>query len=308
MKQSGFQRTQGTLFTFLLVVICSVGCSGLLNTKRERKYSTINPTPESKAEHAKELNQQGSEALLAGDLKKAEKYFSDALAEDTNYAAAHNNLGQVYLKQHRLYLAAWEFEFAANLLIDRIEPRINLGLVYETAQQFDDALRHYEIAFDMAPTNPAVLSNLTRVLVKLDSDRERIGWLLRQITLYDERPEWTCWAMNLLATRYRIEPAFGTVGASASAASQEFDDDFGKGGEMKFPPGFSEELPVPNGESSPHPQDTSSSGPTRFGVPFLIESSPLEFESIPLDKTVQNPLLNSSGFPVVPRDAFRSEQ
>ena len=41
------------------------------------------------------------------DLAKAQEYLQKALVADVTYGPAHNTLGMLYLKQRRLYLAAW---------------------------------------------------------------------------------------------------------------------------------------------------------------------------------------------------------
>ncbi len=160
--------------------------------------------PSEKAERAKELNRQGLEALRNRDWSEAEDLFSAALAIDVNYGPAHNNLGQIYLQRHQLYLAAWEFEFAANLMPARNESHVNLGLVYETAGQLENALDHYQIAHQIQPTDPQALGNLARVSVKLDRDPARVHWLLNELIMHDNRRHWVHWAKDLLATRYRM--------------------------------------------------------------------------------------------------------
>ncbi len=80
------------------------------------------------------------------DLAKAQKLLEQALAADVRFGPAHHSLGVLYFWQHKLYLAAWEFEYAARLMPDRFEPLNDLGLVYESARKFDQAKMYYALA------------------------------------------------------------------------------------------------------------------------------------------------------------------
>lgn len=169
----------------------------------EGGYETIGNVPVAQAEQAKKLNSDALKAARKGDWEKAEQLLKEALESEVNYAPAHNNLGQIYLRRHQLYLAAWEFEFAINLMPDRVEPYINLGLVYETAGQLDKAAEAYESALERAPDSRDALSCCARVAVKQDHDPGRATWLLEQVVMHDDRADWLGWAKELLATRYR---------------------------------------------------------------------------------------------------------
>ena len=115
------------------------------------------------------------------------------------YGPAHNNLGSVYLRQGKLYLAAWEFEYAAKLMPERPEPNYNLGMVYEQAEQLDQAIDYYSKACQMAPRNPQFIGNLARALLKKSDIAPEAPALLSDLILYDTRPEWVCWAKERLA-------------------------------------------------------------------------------------------------------------
>lgn len=188
-----------------ICMVSAVGC-GLLReptTTDVVSYSTRPSEGLEINERAKALNEKGSVAFRNGQLAKAEAFFRDSLAEDVGFGPAHNNLGQIYLARHQLYLAAWEFEYAANLMPELPHPLIGQGLAYETAEQLDRAERHYRDAHERFPTHPLVLSSLTRVLIKQDSDPHEIGLLLDQLILHDSRQEWIEWAKELRMTRYR---------------------------------------------------------------------------------------------------------
>ena len=80
------------------------------------------------------------------DFAHAEKYLRKAPAADVRFGPAHHSLGVLYFWQKKLYLAAWEFEYAARLMPDRYEPLNNLGLVYESVGKFAQAKSYYLLA------------------------------------------------------------------------------------------------------------------------------------------------------------------
>ncbi|MEZ6137063.1 MAG: hypothetical protein R3C53_19385 [Pirellulaceae bacterium] len=218
----------------LLLITCA-GCSPFRKSAR-RTYETLPNKPQQKAESAKKLNAQGLEKLQLREFDAAEKLFGEALAIDVNYGPAHNNLGQVYLKRHQLYLAAWEFEFAANLMPDKNQAFLNLGLVYETAGEMEKARGFYEAAFELDQTDADAIGNLARINVKLDAEPARVHWLLQQVVLHDDRPVWLKWAKDLLATRYRLDTQSSVVPVEPTQSEPRSG--------YALPP-MLEELPVP---------------------------------------------------------------
>ncbi len=198
-------RCLGQAAALWLVLVSNCVSLGCAKWSREvpRKYTTVAPDPNADAEKAKKLNGEGLKKLKAGELDDAESLFREALAADVNYGPAHNNLGQIYLSRHQLYLAAWEFEFAANLMPERPECRVNLGLVYETADRLKLARDYYESALEISPNDSVALGNLARVSVKMDEEPGRVHYLLSELVMRDNRPKWLNWAKELMATRYR---------------------------------------------------------------------------------------------------------
>ena len=132
----GLERPMIAVGALVVATCCSLGCAKW-SREAPRKYTTVAPQANADAEKAKKLNGEGLKKMKAGELDEAESLFRDALAADVNYGPAHNNLGQIYLSRHQLYLAAWEFEFAASLMYDRAGSLVELGLVYETANRLE---------------------------------------------------------------------------------------------------------------------------------------------------------------------------
>lgn len=203
----------GTSFQSIrLVCVCTLfftGVSSGCHRLFDRGLSTAVPYSTRPAAdgafdaQAKDLNSKGLRSFEAGDLPKAEKYLREALEADVNFGPAHNNLGQIYLARHQLYLAAWEFEYAANLMPELAEPLINQGLAYETGERIDRAAEIYQIAYAKFPHHPHAISSLVRARIKQDASPDEIAFLLDELIMHDGRQEWVEWAKELRATRYR---------------------------------------------------------------------------------------------------------
>jgi tetratricopeptide (TPR) repeat protein len=134
------------------------------------------------------------------DLADIEKRLRDTLAADVRFGPAHHSLGIVYTWQKKLYLAAWEFDYAARLMPDRFEPLNNLGLVYESVGKYDQAKSYYLQACEKSPNNPDVIGNLARASFRSGQSVNEMRPLLEDVLAMDPRPEWRHWATELLGT------------------------------------------------------------------------------------------------------------
>lgn len=185
------------------VVTALCGCARW-STKPSASYVTV----EADSRHDTELARKDynaarkcMEKYLKGkdcDFEKAEKLLQEALANDVRFGPAHHSLGVLYLWQKKLYLAAWEFEYAARLMPDRFEPLNNLGLVYESVGKYEQAMGFYLLAREKAPNNPEVIANLARASFRNGETVEQMRTVLEDILATDSRTEWRCWAAEKL--------------------------------------------------------------------------------------------------------------
>lgn len=205
------------------------GCRALRKNTTAIPYDTLLPNDSVAGKRAKALNLQGLRAFHKNQLPKAEQLFRETLRVDPGFGPAHNNLGQIYLSQHQLYLAAWEFEYASNLMPELVEPTINQGLAYETGERLERAAQLYQQAYHQDPHHPVAIASLVRTKIKLDDDPSEIGFLLSELVMHDGRQEWVEWAKRLLATRYPnhagscIEPS-ETLPTESSTNAVPLDD------------------------------------------------------------------------------------
>ena len=203
----------------LVLSCCGTGCA-LWNGDHGADYRTIAGDPNHDTESARKKNECALAYMEAENWPKAEKALNEALIADVTYGPAHNNLGKVYYAQTKLYLAAWEFEYAMKLMPDRPEPHNNLGLVYEAASKLDQAIEFYEIAAGMAPECAEYTANLARAKLRRGDSGVQMKELLTSLQLYETRPEWREWVdrqLNLGTFR----PASQATGWQPSSRGDE---------------------------------------------------------------------------------------
>ncbi len=183
--------------------LATSGCSAFHETQKTH-YETVqadaqHDTQTAEAEHAKAIEFLSGSKCGGCDFVKAEEHLQKALVADVTYGPAHNTLGMLYLRQRRLYLAAWEFEYANKLMSERFEPLYNLALVYESADKLDRAIEYASMAFSLAPRNPDVLETLIRTRLRNGDPIDEVRPLMKEVLFYETRPAWVCWAKEQLS-------------------------------------------------------------------------------------------------------------
>ena len=162
-------------------------------------YEPLPKDPGRDTDLARRHNARAAQLLGQGQLDQAEKELHAALAADLFFGPAHNNLGTVYYRQEKFYLAAWEFQYASQLMTAKAQPRNNLGMVFEAVGKLDDAAKWYEAALAIEPESLDTTANLARVYTRQNRTDDRTRDLLHQIVLKDPRPTWIQWARQRLA-------------------------------------------------------------------------------------------------------------
>lgn len=193
-----------------LATLC--GCQGMQGESpqpppptRAQAYQTLPPDAHGNTQPAQERNGKAVELIGRGDLTGAEKELKEALSQDLFFGPAHNNLGLVYFRQNKYYLAAWEFQYAAKLMPNKSEPANNLGMVYEAVGKPDDATKYYETALKLEPESAEAIGNLARLYVGENRCDTRTRELLSEIVFRDLRPDWVAWARERLALMRKAE-------------------------------------------------------------------------------------------------------
>src|SRR4051812_2802818 len=197
-------RSSSFLLLFALAAAGLLGCSQHPKTDPSA-YETIGKDPRRDAEFARQENARAVALMDAGEYDKAEAALKSALAADVMCGPAHNNLGKIYYRQKKLYVAAWEFQYAMKLMPNQAEPPNNLGLVFEAAGKLDDATESYGKAIALEPENVAAMGNLARARVRRGDRDETVRGLLQKLIERDDRADWLAWERLTLA-RLKARP------------------------------------------------------------------------------------------------------
>lgn len=190
-----------------------VGCAPHKPGATTREYRTVAGDPERDAEVARRENDRCVGFLKEKKWGAAEAAGKAALAADLMFGPAHNNLGKAYFGEGKLYLAAWEFQYAAKLMPGLGEPKNNLGLVCEAAGKLEEAQGWYVQGLE-AGENPEILGNLARVRVKRGERGADVRELLEKVAMRDERAEWREWARGQLVMMKNPEKESTSGGAA----------------------------------------------------------------------------------------------
>lgn len=180
------------------LLVLSAGCRSAAR-EATPEYQTVADGPGRDAATAEQHHARALRLIDRGDWDEAEAALKAALAADVMYGPAHNNLGKVYYHQNKLYLAAWEFQYAAKLMPNQPEPKNNLGLVFESAGKLDEAVTSYDEAMRIEPDNPQFIGNLARARMRRGDRDATVRQLLSELVLRETRPDWAAWARTRLA-------------------------------------------------------------------------------------------------------------
>jgi TPR repeat len=117
---------------------------------------------------AKNLNQKGEAAYHAGDLPQAIDFYRQAIELNNGFGQAYSNLGLAYQKAGNTAESIWANRKAIALASGnsaatvRASSYYNIARIYEAANQFPDALRHYQLA-KQQKANPVYDKAIERV-------------------------------------------------------------------------------------------------------------------------------------------------
>jgi Tfp pilus assembly protein PilF len=180
-------------------VFLLAGCGSTTSRSASKPYETIAPAPNRNADLARQENARAVALMDKGDHAAAEGALKAALAADLMCGPAHNNLGKVYFRQGKLYLAAWEFQYAMKLMPNQPEPPNNLGLVFEAAGKLDEAADSYGKAVALEPENIHAMGNLARARFRRGDRDAELRALLGKLVLRETRPDWLAWEQSVLS-------------------------------------------------------------------------------------------------------------
>jgi hypothetical protein len=107
---------------------------------------------------AQRLNKLGEQAYHARKYEEAIDYYREAIDLDAAFGQAYSNLGLAYQRVDRVAEAIWAnreaiaFASGPTANVVRASSHYNIARIYEAAGQFEDALRHFELAEQEKPS------------------------------------------------------------------------------------------------------------------------------------------------------------
>src|ERR1700722_3903999 len=120
-------RSRDSTFPFGLPLMAILSCLGVFGCgdtqTTQSPYQTVAKDPRRDTDLARKLTAQAIDSIDQSKWPDAEALLKKALDADVTFGPAHNNLGTVYMYQNNLYLAAWEFQYAAKLMPYQPEPK-----------------------------------------------------------------------------------------------------------------------------------------------------------------------------------------
>ncbi len=135
------------------------------------------------------LNDEGAEALGAGDVEVAEARLALALEYNPRFTEAWVNLGLVKLRQHDYAGARKDFEKAVSLNPDLPAPMHALGILEEVVGEPRKAEARYADALAIDPGFGASRANLGRLLFARGAYEEAREQFLRLVQVAPEQVE-----------------------------------------------------------------------------------------------------------------------
>jgi tetratricopeptide (TPR) repeat protein len=102
---------------------------------------------------ARQVFEQGQQALNGGDLSTAEKAFRQVLASDPKNVGAHGNLAVVYMRRREWRPALAELQVAERLAPGMTGIRLNIGLAYYRQSDFQHAIAPLESVLRDEPSS-----------------------------------------------------------------------------------------------------------------------------------------------------------
>lgn len=119
--------------------------------------------------------------IEAGEYSEAQIKLEQVVAGGNASPSIYNELGVCAMLTNDHSLSKWSFEKAIELEPEAVEPRFNLGMLYEQVGKLDLAMSLYQEAYQLSDADILVLGNLTKAQFKLGVRDEIVLEQLREI-------------------------------------------------------------------------------------------------------------------------------
>jgi tetratricopeptide (TPR) repeat protein len=146
--------------------------------------STATPT------NAQALFEQAVNAEAEGLWDEAVGYYRQSLARDPTLLKAHNNLGNLYIRQQRFSEAVTQFQAALTLAPEYAYARNNLGSAYLLMGQEAEAIQEFLAALRLDGSYVSPYYNLAAIYARRGDLAHVVAFLTKAIALEPEVLAW----------------------------------------------------------------------------------------------------------------------
>lgn len=163
------------LFTFYTFFYCQ---DKVINIE------VVNPTKSAKA---REYYNKGVDFSQEKNYLEAITYYEKAIAEDSNYIDAYDNLGLAYRKVGKLNDAEKNYLKSYNLNSKNLNSILNLAVVYGINKNYLKASEFYKKAIALKPQDPEGYYGNCQTLVNAGNEKEALNYCLKTKELYERQ-------------------------------------------------------------------------------------------------------------------------
>lgn len=142
------------------------GSANALLKRFDKAVECYNKALRVKPDYAAAYNNLGNVFKEKGDKELAIRNYKLAIKLKPNYAEYHNNIGIIYKENNSINFAKQSFKQAISLKSDYAEAYYGLGLALEKNGEFPSAIKSYESALIYKPNYPEVFFNLGNIYTK----------------------------------------------------------------------------------------------------------------------------------------------
>ncbi len=156
-------KLKTVMFSAMLPLITATGFS----QSPERIQTGASSNLKDPSEKAKILYNKGHDYFDKKDYQRAISNYKMALAVDSNYIDAYNNLGLTFYESGELDSASYYLGRSLQIFPSGITAMQNMALVAEKKEDLPKALEYYKQISTLEPTNPEGYYNTGRVLATM---------------------------------------------------------------------------------------------------------------------------------------------
>jgi Flp pilus assembly protein TadD, contains TPR repeats len=153
-----------------------------LSSMEQESNRSVSKNPE-----ARELYSKGVKESNEGNLKKAVSYFEKALAVDSVFAFAWDNLGICNRKLNNFDRAIYCYKRSLELDPNGYMPLQNIAVAYRYKQEYAQSITAYEKLATLNPKDPEVFYGIGQTYIEMKDYEKGLDHICKAYSLYTEQ-------------------------------------------------------------------------------------------------------------------------